>query len=130
MLCCAALLTSACGGSSEEYHPVRGFVFYDEKPAANAIVFLNPVNGLKKNEPRPMGRVSPDGTFVITTVNEGDGAKAGDYVVTIVWKSESKKGDSDEANLLPPRYMDPATSDLRITVVPGSNQLEPFNLTP
>jgi hypothetical protein len=124
----AGLLASACG-SREQYFPVRGVVFYDDKPAPGAVVFLNPAGGKKKDEMLPMGTVSADGTFVIMT-GEEEGARPGEYVATVVWKSPSKQGDGDEVNLVPPRYMSPSTSELRVTVVAGPNQLEPFNLYP
>ena len=127
----AALLCSACGGPHDTY-PVRGSVLYQGKPAVNAVVFLHPVDPAAPQQSRPTGRVRKDGTFEITTPNLGDGAKPGDYVVTVVWRNEAGPGDSeeDEGDLLPARYLDPRTSGLRITVKAGQNNLEPFDLKP
>jgi hypothetical protein len=124
-----ALLSAGCG--QRETYPVRGTVLYEGKPAVGAVVFLHPAGASEPMRSRPSGRVGKDGSFSITTPNLGDGAKPGDYLVTVVWRAEAGPGDSEEdEDLLPARYLDPKTSGLRITVKPGQNDLEPFNLRP
>ena len=123
-----ALVCQACGSRSRVY-PVQGSVFYEGKPAHKAIVFLIPLTPSTTSKDRPMGRVDKDGNFTITTARS-NGDPSGEYVVTIFWKYATGPGDSDEVDLLPPRYMDPQQSELRATVKPGNNNLEPFQLAP
>jgi hypothetical protein len=109
-------------------HPVQGKVFYEKKPAFKALVFLHPAEPADPPDPLPRGVVREDGSFRITTYAPEDGAPVGQYTVTVVWKSQSRYGDSTETNLLPARYMSPATSNLTVQVREGTNELEPFNL--
>jgi hypothetical protein len=124
-----ALLGTGCG--QRDAYPVRGRVLYEGKPAVGAVVFLHPVDLSEPTRSRPSGRVGKDGSFSISTPNLGDGAKPGEYLVTVVWRAEAGPGDSEEdEDLLPARYLDPKTSGLRITVKAGANDLEPFDLRP
>jgi hypothetical protein len=85
----------------------------------------------------PRGRADRDGHFTLTTYEFGDGAPAGEYVVTIIWRAplpgasphdevlEYAAGGPDQ---LEGRYADPATSPLRVTIKPESNELAPFDV--
>jgi hypothetical protein len=127
-----ALVLACCSCTSRErkpVFPVRGKVFYQEKPTRGALVFLHPLDGSKLRGRQPRGLVGADGSFRVTTYEPNDGAPAGKYAVTIVWQNKPEAGDSEEENLLPPRYLSPATSGLQIEVREGDNELPPFQLT-
>jgi hypothetical protein len=69
-----------------------------------------------------------DGSFAAGTRQAGDGALAGRYRVTVVWRSPT--GDDDQApNLLPPGYARPESSGLEIQAVPGSDEPVVLRLT-
>jgi hypothetical protein len=118
----------SCAGGRRLF-PAQGKVFYQGKPTENAIVFLHPLENADSEGIRPHGVVGADGSFRIGTHNASDGAAAGSYAVSIIWKKAPTGGDNDGVNLLPVRYQSPATSRLRVEIREGSNELPPFQLT-
>ncbi len=125
----AALLCSACGDGRPTVYPVRGSVFFQGKPAHKAVVFLVPVSGDTERDSPATGLVDAEGNFAITTYKTGDGALPGQYKVTFVWKSDPVRGDSDQIDLLPLRYMDPKQSPYRVTVTDQPIDLGRYDLT-
>lgn len=131
---------SSCGGPPRvEVHPVRGKVLYRNQPVVNAWIVFHPQGGSDEVQKiRPSGRAGPDGSFVLTTYDEGDGAPAGDYKVTVEWPTENPDDPSDpddpEGSIprgpdwFQGRYANPATTPLTATVKPGENSLEPLQL--
>jgi hypothetical protein len=129
------LTTVGCAKPEERLtvYPVAGQVFVNGRPAAGAGVFLHP----QASEPRPpfnpRAAVKDDGSFTLTTYENGDGAPAGEYTVCIVW--ERKLTDDDQetvegsVSLVPAKFSHPSSSPLRATVQPTSNQLPPYHLT-
>jgi hypothetical protein len=88
---------SGCGGTGKPATlPATGKVtFKKTKPAAGALVVFHPVNpDMEKTiGGKPTARqVKEDGTFTLTTYEDGDGAPEGDYGVTIVWEAKPKEG--------------------------------------
>src|SRR5262249_18648859 len=71
-----------------------------------------------------------DGTFAISTYEPEDGLPEGDYQVTVSCENRAAKKVKDEyPELLPARYQIPEKSGLKISIAPGSNQLQPLELT-
>jgi hypothetical protein len=130
----ALLVCCGCGDGRVPTYEVRGQVFAGDRPAANALVTLHPVGGAAADAIHPTGTVDDTGNFTLTSYKTGDGAPAGEYEVTVVWylavKSGSGPDDYETRNFLPARYADAKTSQLRATVTKGTNQLEPFRLSP
>jgi hypothetical protein len=126
----AAILTglASCGRGGQGLAPVRGQVLYEGKPANGSIVFFHPQDDSGPSAHRPVGKVGPDGWFELKT-DKGERAPPGRYVVTVVWKSRNGGADDEEKDLLPTRYMNPATSQLTAEVKEGSNELPPFKLS-
>jgi hypothetical protein len=123
----AALTCTSCGGQHVPVFPVQGQVLYQGKPTPRAVVFFHPHGASGTDAVHPQGVVGEDGTFKVSTFTPGDGAPAGAYDVTIIWTKPGAGGD-DAVNLLPVRYMHPATSGLTAQVQTGSTQLPPFKL--
>jgi hypothetical protein len=121
------ILCSCARDNRKPVFPVQGKVLYKGQPAQNAIVFLHPLGNVASAAPTPHGIVAADGSFQIGTYRDKDGAPAGQYAVTVVWKTEARGGD-DQDNLLPVRYLNPSTSGLTAQVKEGPNELEPFQL--
>jgi hypothetical protein len=125
-----ALVPLACSsnGAQIPVFPVRGEVFVGGKPADGAVVHLHPRDPLKC--PPAYATVKPDGSFKTTTYRDDDGAAAGDYVVTVVWRPERK--DENETIVGPDRlrdrYSQPGKSALKATVTTGENVLPRFDL--
>lgn len=84
------LTLASCGGSSKKpCFPVQGQVFAGQGknrvPATGAIIIFAAKGSAKNADPCPNARVGADGTFVVSTYGNGDGAPAGDYAITIHW---------------------------------------------
>ena len=88
---------AGCGGGPVRppVHPVTGQAFFQKMtPAAGAFIVFHPVSEAleKAMEARPFARVQPDGSFSLTTYDEGDGAPEGEYGVTVVWTAAKSTG--------------------------------------
>lgn len=106
----------------------------DGRPATGADIVLHPTTALAdKDADYPRGAVGDDGSFSISTYNQGDGAPAGTYRVAIFRgggsESEGLRVEKTKAEDPFEKYKDPQGSGLSITVKDGSNELEPFLLT-
>ena len=122
-----------CGGNpGNAVYPVRGRVLYNGEPVTNAQVTFHPVGDSKRNTIRPVGKVDDQGNFALTSFRDGDGASAGEYQVTVVWfLAKPVRPGSEEtvsANYLPVKYANVETSQLKVTVTPGHNELAVFHL--
>ncbi len=125
------LSTASCAGNpAERTFPVRGQVLFRGKPAVGARVTFVPRDRSGTQAPRPTAAVERDGMFRLTTRLAYDGAPAGRYAVTIVYRSPAKKIDDENAgpDLLRGKYRDPKTTPLEVVVQPGDNDLPMFKL--
>ena len=120
-----AVMVTSCGTKEPPVYEVRGQVLFNGKPVPYAFVILHPVDVVPGGAARPTATTDQDGRFVLSSFHLEDGAPAGKYVATVEWR-KPKELDPDASiqgpNLLPARYSKPATSDLRLTVQPGSNE--------
>src|SRR5262249_54854372 len=113
-------------------YPVRGEVHVQGQVASGAFVVFHPLNASNSNgeETRSTAQVGPDGKFQLTTFGDHDGAPEGDYAVTVEWYKLVGKGSEVQRgpNVVPAKYGKPETTPLRLTVRPGDNVLEPFQI--
>jgi len=130
----ALLVTAWMAGCSRESegpptYPVQGVLKIDGQPAVDAQVILHPAGGSDFDErgTRPTGRVGPDGSFKLTTYQPGDGAPAGNYVVTIYWAKDPESLEPSP-DRLKGRYLDPAKSTIKIEIEETETILPPFKL--
>ncbi|NQV29005.1 MAG: carboxypeptidase regulatory-like domain-containing protein [Rhodopirellula sp.] len=136
-LCLAAALillwSAGCGRESTGpvCHPVQGTVFYQGKPLAEGMVYLHPLDSMETAQ-RPMAVTDRDGRFELTTFQEGDGAPAGRYTITVELRELQDNGDDEMEragrNLLPKKFQNPSTSGLEFTVGDGDNVVPQINL--
>jgi len=82
--------TLGCGSADTRFHaptiPVKGKLLVDGKPFGPCVIFfavINPDPDPKKFVPTVTGQVKEDGSFVLTTYNQGDGAPVGTYRVSL-----------------------------------------------
>jgi hypothetical protein len=122
------------GGCSKEkkvdnrkaVYPVHGKLLVDNQPAPGALLVLHPVGGTYDSE-RPVATVGPDGDFEVTTYITKDGAPSGEYIVTAQWYlSANKDAPGPWPNVIPEKYARPESSDLRVRVAEGQNDLQPI----
>lgn len=103
-------------------HPVTGTVTLDGSPLEYAVVGLHKVGADGKVIAAGDGLTDADGRFVISGAGKFDGLGAGKYQVSVSCRPLDKarvRGD----NILPARYLKPATSELRFEVQEGANTL-------
>ena len=108
-----------------ELHPVRGRVFLEAQPLADAVLMFHSVEPTP--HPRPRARSAEGGAFEVTTFRLHDGAPAGEYRVTISCKGpyegKSEDRETEAEELLPRIYQRPETTPLTVEVRPGENDL-------
>lgn len=100
--------------------PVTGEVHVDGQPAADLAVVLNPVAGLDKMKPTvTQGMTGPDGKFVVSTYDAGDGAPVGEYKVTFTWGKLNPISMTYDNDRLNGKYAEPEQSTFTIKVEQG-----------
>jgi len=88
LLCCAWLCTAfGCGGASEKFSlsPLRGTVTVEGKPVGNGTIIMTPIAkaGATGNPGKgASSTVGPDGSFTMTTYQQGDGVIVGEVEIT------------------------------------------------
>jgi hypothetical protein len=128
-----AVLALGCGGRRSVY-PVTGQVLAgkDKKPAVGAMVVFHPVESDGGPMYKPNGYVDEQGRYSLTTYDTGDGAPAGEYIVTVEWAPARKSAfEEDKADYLKGAYSDPKKSKLpNFTVQSGAKNEVPVILLP
>jgi hypothetical protein len=119
---------AGCDGPGKAVvYPVGGTLTVSGQPAANAMVAFHPLDQASSQSPLSVACTGPDGTYRLMTYATGDGAPAGEYAVTVVWRDDSQPQDECEDvlthDLFEGRYADPAKSPWRVTVIPGVNEV-------
>jgi hypothetical protein len=104
-----------------------GNVTYNGQPLPHALVMLHP------EDPALVpvqARTDESGNFALTTYETGDGAPKGDFKVTVSYYQLVQNGSSLEPGpqILPKKYADPSSTELRVSIQEGENQL-PLTLT-
>jgi hypothetical protein len=134
VLACAS---GGCGsGGKPDAVPAGGKVVFNKTvPPVGALVVFHPTDPAaeKRIGGKPFGKVKDDGTFVLTTYSEGDGAPPGEYGVTIDWRAPAKDtkfslgdpGSGAGPSRLNPKYSNPQQPTLKATVRAGEpNQFD------
>ena len=127
------LLIMGCGDQPTGYLPVSGSVKTKAgEGCAGAMVVFHPVAGNQTTRKKSIATCDEHGAFELTTTRLGDGALAGEYVVTVVWYrqqendpsvlSETSKGP----DLLSGRYENPKSSELTAIVTQGGENCFDF----
>ncbi|MFO0880570.1 MAG: metallophosphoesterase [Gemmataceae bacterium] len=105
-------------------HPVRGMVYLDGVPLVGAVVVFQPDNRETRARERGDAITAGDGSFVLSSYRANDGLPEGKYTATVTLRRPlidptGKPGP----NLIPPKYSDMKTSDLKVDIVPGPNEV-------
>lgn len=114
-------MATGCGDGFPQRYPVSGTVrFADGSPVKTGTIELGG-NGSRWTA---SGEIQRDGSFVLTTVNQGDGAVPGEYKVVVrqmVLAYLPAEGGHDHGKLVADRYRDYKTTDLSAKVEAGTN---------
>lgn len=124
MLCVVfAISLCSCSGKRDygtETFPVSGEVYVDGGAAAEVFVTLHNVNGMDAANPTVSSTsTKEDGTFEVSTFEEGDGVPAGDYVATFKWGALNPISMTYDDSKLNGKYSDPEKSEFKVTVTEG-----------
>lgn len=118
LVACLALCgVAGCGDSRAEPVPASGRVLIDGKPLTAGFVRVYTDDGRSAS-----AKIQSDGSFALTTYQEGDGCIPGDHAVSVVAiKPLAETGQVhhrrvDPQSMIPLRYRDPHTSGLRIEI--------------
>ncbi len=136
--CLWGLTLSGCG--SEAGPPagqVSGRVSLKGQPLSGGNITFHPVD--KSKGTIATGEIGGDGSYTIQTVEPGDGARLGDYNVSIISRkpgpdlmanpqaARDSASASKPESLIPVKYEDPSTSGLTASIKKGQNTI-PFDL--
>lgn len=76
-------LLAGCGKTEFAVSPVRGTVICKGRPVTEGLVQFSPVsNGSSMTGKTGAAEIAPDGSFVVTTYSQGDGAVVGKCRIT------------------------------------------------
>lgn len=122
LLLALGLLTQGCGGSASlGTVKIKGVVKHNGKALSSGTVTFNPTD--VKNGRAAQGAIQPDGTFVLSTSKDGDGALPGTYNVTVTSTTTGTEGLAKDKgtgiggkSAIPERYGSAATSQLSETI--------------
>ncbi|MFO0951158.1 MAG: hypothetical protein U0835_08400 [Isosphaeraceae bacterium] len=137
-----ALLVAGCGGdpSKPKLGRVSGKVTYQGKPVTKGLVTFVPSSGPgTQTGQSAVGEIGGDGSYSLTTFENGDGAVLGQHVVIVQAREEDPaiEGGSmpipdakGRINIKPPKHLVPEkyasteSSPLKFEVKEGSNALD------
>lgn len=124
----ASLLTvPGCGkgGAAYKTAPVRGQVIYNGQPVTSGGIGFQPIAVPGASESNPgkpaSGQVKEDGTFVLTTYKEGDGAVVGRHRVSYIPSVAGAETYEDKPQ--PSPYLGLVPKEQEIEVKPGQNEI-------
>jgi hypothetical protein len=120
----ALVLALAAGCGSTNTYPVRGkVVFKDGTPLTGGLILLRPVE--EKLQVSVRGDIQQDGSFVLGTYKEDDGAFPGKYQVAITPPPRPKRREKPIGKaIVDPRFESYETSGLEVEVKRGKNDFK------
>ncbi len=115
--------------------PVRGVVTVNGLPAPKLTVSFRAVEAPSGETAiyaaNPSALTDADGTFALSTYQEGDGVAPGTYAVTLEWLTyDALRNSYGKPDRLKGRYADPKTTEFKVEVSGDEEALElpPFAL--
>ncbi len=130
LLCgaCVVMLSVGCKQRNawETAVPASGTITYKGKGIENADITLFPTDKAYPETVRPRARSTAGGSFVLSTYQDGDGAPVGSYKATVVHNEVTVSKDTIVAkpNDLPVKYSKLESTDLDVTIAPGTNEIK------
>ncbi len=117
---------AAVGCSNQpQVAPVRGFVKMDGKPLPGGRIMFAPIaSGEDKNVGQSaFGQIQQDGSFVLMTYEEGDGALVGLHNPTVMENRQEDDPNSPNPTLPGPRIGVVSMTHLTLEVVAGEDNV-------
>lgn len=101
----------------------------DGEPQRDVLVTFHPTKVDPEYTMQPHALTKDDGSFALSTYEQGDGVPEGSYDVTITWKAYNAIANNYVGpDKLKGKYEEPATSGLHTNVVPEMPELK-FEVT-
>lgn len=120
-LAVAVLFLSGCGSGRPKTASVHGKVTYKGQPVPRGTVTFIPDGGTAAT-----GEIGSDGSYTLTTFRKGDGAIPGTHKVVITAMQDRSSQPLEAWSplappIIPTKYMNLSTTDLRAEVKEGEN---------
>ncbi|GAB4127619.1 MAG: hypothetical protein Kow0040_01510 [Thermogutta sp.] len=107
-----APVVSGCGKSGPKLVKVSGQVLIDGKPLATGVPGF--IQVIPEGTRPATGTIDPQtGKFTLTTFEKEDGCPVGTHRVTVTMRAMV---GTESVSLIPEKYADPQTTDLKVTV--------------
>jgi len=121
-----AVADAGCSGYQQETAPVRGKVTLNGKPLPGGSVMFVPQHGRGA-----VGQIDGNGSFVLGTYRETDGAIVGRHKVAVFPVRGGFESDERPANYvpIPQRYQSSASSDVDIEIRANEDNVVEIKLT-
>lgn len=117
-----------CGSDRPTVVPASGVVLFDGEPLNSGSILFQPVNGRHSR-----AAIQPDGTFVMTTFSESDGATVGPQSVRVSCTKPDYVDEFGEdvngATLIPIAYANFRTSGIKVDIPPEGDDSIVIELT-
>lgn len=116
-----------------ETFPVSGQIKVNGKSPARAEIRFQPRVPLEdplNRSIQPYAIVEVDGSFQVSTYQDGDGAPPGEYAVTVIWPEITIEGGEEifGQDKLGQRFADPTKPVATVEVVEGDNEIPVIDL--
>jgi hypothetical protein len=138
-ICLVVLEATGCGSHGPKMIPIHGDVSYNGAPLVNV------TQGIVRYSPKQIdpltreatGRIQPDGSFVLTTFQKGDGVVEGEYDITVsaysspgLTREQTESGERRGAPklMIPEKYLKSNTSGLSDSVKAGHSGYKKLEL--
>jgi len=123
----AAVMGLLVGCAQEDWGYLSGTVKLNGEPVGPGSIVLEPVDGLHAGA---VGSFGEDGKYAIQSAGRKEGARTGEYNVTIHGPGFTEEsGGPRPASKIPARYGNASTSGLKVTIEPGKKAVD-FDLEP
>lgn len=124
-----------CGPTAPTMVSCTGTVKLKGQPCDGALVVFHPQEGDRVNDAKPYATTGPDGSYTLTTFELNDGAREGNYGITVVWNVPDKEAKfslggegADVSDKLQGRYGNPRAPQLSATVKADQANVFDFDL--
>ncbi len=117
---------AAVGCSNQpQVAPVRGFVTMNGKPLAGGRIMFAPIaSGEDKNVGHSaMGQIQQDGSFVLTTYEDGDGALVGSHYPVVMENRQEDEPNSPRRTVPGPKIGVVTMNHITFEVVAGEDNM-------
>lgn len=132
LLLASSMVCLFCLGCSEENwqaetHPASGQITINGQVPEGAIIELHSIAEQPDvRNSRPWAVVEQDGSYTLSTYEQGDGAPPGEYAATVRWPPQSDQPSlSDRLNAA---FATPDRAVGTFTISSGKNELPPINI--